>query len=149
MRERLFEQTLYPTVMLDEVPAVLLFETLDGTHSRFAALSPLDQALECLEYMEAINIKPAIGDGDGVLLGRAKWCVDGRNPICDGHRRTSEHRKLQLFSDLHHAPRLPPVEGEMLVVEHRHGSPLWRKTSVILRNISKRGYSVCPLSLTG
>ena len=27
--------------------------------------------------------------------------------------------------------------------------PLWRKTSVIFRNISKRGYSVCSLSFTG
>jgi len=123
MRERLFEQALYPGVALDEVPAFLLFETLHGADARFPALASVDQALQSLEHMEAVDIESAIGDGDGVLLGGAKWRVDGRHAVGDGHRRARQHGKLQLIRDLHHAPRLPPVVGQMLVVKHRRRAP--------------------------
>ena len=69
--------------------------------------------------METIRVGVAVKNGNRMLRLRAQFEIDARGPVADRNRRARHQRKLQLARDLHHALRLQPAVGKMLVAEDR------------------------------
>ena len=144
------EQLLRPGVLLDEIPAGLILQALNRANPGFAAATPLHHALQCFEHMEPVDIQAAVGDRDRMILLCAERSIDRGNPPRDGQRRSrraSGNRNSREISTIRFAWR--KFQDKCLSLNTGTERPIWRNTSVILRNISNRGYSFCSLSLLG
>ena len=95
---------------------------MDTAHAGLAALPSFGHALGRFQAVDVVGIDAAVTDTNALAHRSAVGNFHRRNPPRHRQRRAGEKGEAQPLRRLDHGETLPPIGGEMLVVEYGHGA---------------------------